>query len=271
VTIVPAIDSGLPPVIGDRTQLLQVLVNLVTNANDAMPSGGTLTVRAEAEGAAEGSRVVITVRDTGSGMDDETAARIFEPFYTTKEQGKGTGLGLSTSAAIVRSHGGILDVDTRPGSGSEFTLSLPASSHAELQAPQQPEPVPLLQGDGELVLVVDDEDEVRQIVRSSLEDAGYRTLEARSGEQALDVLAEHGQAVRLVVMDVMMPGLGGRATSARMAERHPELPVLLASGFDADNVVPDRSDVARFLPKPFTVSELLLGVRSALDAAEARR
>ena len=270
VTITAEIAPALPPVIGDRTQLLQVLVNLITNANDAMPSGGTLVVRATCSEPAEPRRVQISVQDSGSGMSEETAARIFEPFYTTKEQGRGTGLGLSTSAAIVRSHGGTLDVVTRPGAGSEFTLSLP-SSPADLQTPQQVETVPPPRGDGELVLVVDDEDEVRELVRSSLEGAGYRTLAAANGEHALEVLAEHGHAARLVVMDVMMPGPGARATLDRLAERYPGVPVLLSSGFDADNVVPDRSDGARFLPKPFTIPELLGGVRKALDAGERRR
>lgn len=271
VTITAEVAPALPPVIGDRTQLLQVLVNLITNANDAMPSGGTLVLRAVAPEPGEPHRVLISVQDSGCGMSEETAARIFEPFYTTKDQGRGTGLGLSTSAAIVRSHGGTLDVATRPGAGSAFTLSLPATSPADLQAPQQPEAVAPPQGAGELILVVDDEDEVRELIRSSLEGAGYRTLAAHDGERALEVLAEHGSTARLVVMDVMMPGLGARATLDRLAEQHPRLPVLLASGFDADNVVADRSDGARFLPKPFTISELLGGVREALDAAERRR
>lgn len=268
VTIAPDLDPALLPVMGDRTQLLQVLVNLITNANHAMPSGGTLTVRA---GVADRDRVVISVGDTGSGMSEETVSRIFEPFYTTKEQGRGTGLGLSTSVSIVRSHGGTLEVVTKLGEGSTFTITLPASSSDAMPpaAPAREERAP--GGSGELILVVDDEDEVRHLVRDSLEGAGYRTLEAHDGAQALGVLAEHADAVRLVVMDVMMPGLGGRATLDRLAVEHPGLPVLVASGFDADNLVSSRSDVARFLPKPFTVPELLLGVSQALAGTEPSR
>jgi two-component system cell cycle sensor histidine kinase/response regulator CckA len=271
VTVVSKVDGPLLPVMGDRTQLLQVLINLITNAVDAMPSGGNLTIHAANRPSDDGDRVVFAVIDTGTGMDEETLSRVFEPFYTTKDQGKGTGLGLSTSVSIVRGHGGVIEVQSRPGAGSRFTVSLPSSSLGETPAAPPAEAPEQAGGRGELILVVDDEDPVRMILRQALESAGYRALEAENGKVAIEVLEGQGAPVDLVVMDVMMPVMGGSATLDYLLDRHPGLPVIVASGFDAENREWGREDAARFLAKPFSIPELLSAVRETLDAAERVR
>ncbi|HEY8590804.1 MAG TPA: ATP-binding protein, partial [Naasia sp.] len=264
VSVEMDVPGALPHVVGDPTQLFQVLVNLVTNAGDAMPGGGRMTVSARHD--RPGARLVLQVTDTGTGMGPETLPRIFEPFFTTKERGRGTGLGLSTSLSIVRAHQGSLEVDSAPGSGSAFTLRLP------VVAALRDDPVPgagrpeVQQGRGERVLIVDDEPDVRRFADEVLRGAGYRTRVAEDGSSAIRLLAE--SEVDLLLIDMMMPGLGGAETVQRITELVPSLPTVAMSGYDADTATHLRREEhpARFLAKPFSVADLLTVVRGALDA-----
>lgn len=264
-------DEGLV-VVGDRTQVLQVLMNLVTNARDAMPDGGRVTVRAStvelsgdaasALAIASGEYVAISVADTGMGMDADTRDRAFEPFFTTKDQGKGTGLGLASSLAIVRAHGGAITADSTPNVGSTLTVLVPFAADVQVTVSADAADDRELRGTGEIVLVVDDEQAVRASVQASLQAQGFATLEAANGRDALAIVERHSDAIALVFTDVMMPLMDGPSLNAHMAERFPHIPVIAASGLDAP-VDPARwgaSRPARILSKPFTTDALLYAV-----------
>ncbi|WP_285114972.1 PAS domain S-box protein [Leifsonia sp. fls2-241-R2A-40a] len=250
----------LPAVAGDGTELFQVLVNLITNARDAMPDGGVVTVRA----VARGDVVRLDVRDSGVGMDAATAARILEPFFTTKETG--TGLGLPTSAAIVKAHGGELQVETALGAGTSIGFELPVAS-AGVEAPSRggaPVPRP---GRGRRVLVVDDESAICELVRQTLDHNGFVT-EIAHGREALDLISQ-GPRFDAVVTDIMMPGVPGDVIARRVAAEQPQAAVVLMSGLlpgPGARAAVER-DGAHFLAKPFTPATLL----ATLDAALRRR
>ncbi|BAU32761.1 PAS domain-containing hybrid sensor histidine kinase/response regulator [Microcella alkaliphila] len=272
------LDTSLPATSGDPTQLLQILVNLVTNARDAMPSGGTLRIRSSelvledtyssvSHLAMPGRYVAIDVEDSGHGMSPEVAEKIFEPFFTTKDIGKGTGLGLATSLAIVRSHGGFMQVYSELGRGTRFTVGLPVSSSPRADSPAAARPEALLpRGHGERILVVDDESTILQITCQTLELHGYRTLRAANGREAIDVIASSNEPVDLVLTDMMMPVMDGAALSAHLEEEHPEIPVIAASGLNSNGGVARAvgMGVSRFLPKPYTTNMLLTTVRDTL-------
>ncbi|TDP98400.1 MULTISPECIES: PAS domain-containing hybrid sensor histidine kinase/response regulator [unclassified Leifsonia] len=249
--------AELPPVTGDDTELFQVLVNLITNARDAMPEGGVLTVRA----AAGDDGVRLEVRDSGVGMDGRTAGRILEPFFTTKESG--TGLGLPTSAAIVKAHGGELQVETAPGAGTSIAFVLPAAKgEADGRSPVGAPAVP--RGAGRRVLVVDDEAAIGELVRQTLDQNGFLT-EVAGGPEALELLAG-GRRFDAVVTDIMMPGVPGERIARMVAEQQPGAAIVLMSG-----MLPGSSarasverDGAYFLAKPFTPAALLATLDSAL-------
>ena len=269
--------AAVPPLWGDATQILQVLVNLVTNARDAMPDGGTLRisvhleeVTSSADGPSThdaGRYVAVTVEDTGQGMDSEVQSRLFEPFFTTKGPGAGTGLGLASSLAIARSHGGNLLVQSEVGVGSRFVLSIPAADGpvtVEAVSPRHDDDE--LQGRGELILVVDDEASIRTLVSQTLARNGYRTVEANNGREAMALLREHAAAVRLVFSDMMMPIMDGAATATYVLENHPGVAIVASSGISASAAV-DRArqaGVRYFVAKPFTVETLLRTIREAL-------
>jgi two-component system cell cycle sensor histidine kinase/response regulator CckA len=270
IDVVLRADRDLWPVMGDRTQITQILVNLVTNARDAMPQGGTLTVSASNDAASAGARrgahgdqIVLSVEDTGTGMDRDTASRVFEPFFSTKPTGSGTGLGLSTSLAIAKGHGGGMEVYSESGRGSRFCLYLPAA----LGAPATPPGVVRAnesghpRGDGELILVVDDDDAIRGLTGRMLEHYGYRTLEASDGREAI-LLIEADHSIDLVVTDMMMPVMGGAEVVAHLHRSRPGLPVIAASGLTANVEVArgDQHSVRFFLPKPYSAMELLQSV-----------
>ena len=270
------IPPNLPPVLGDPTQIHQVLLNLSVNARDAMPRGGTLTYTAQSlvlddhyaglsPEARPGRHVVIQVEDTGVGIPSEILEKIFDPFFTTKEPGKGTGLGLSTSMAIVRSHGGFIRVYSEPGSGTRFRVYLPAT---EAQAETAPvADVVLPRGSGELVMVVDDEASVRQITRQTLEAFGYRVVLASDGAEAVAVYAAKQAEIALVITDMMMPVMDGPATIRVLQRMNPVVRIVAASGLNANGSVMRvaNSGVRRFLPKPYTADLLLHTVREVLD------
>ena len=259
----------------DAGQLEQVLMNLVVNAKDAMPDGGKLTIKTQnivVDGSPRrgqqfirpGKYVMLLVSDTGMGMDKETQLRIFEPFFTTKEKGKGTGLGLSTVYGIVKQSGGYVMVQSEQGQGTTFQIYLP---QVEGAAEKQPAPLPdAALGGTETVLLVEDEDSVRQLVRDTLEAKGYCVLEAESGEAGLSMAERHEGKIDLVITDVIMPGMGGRELVKQLAEARPSTKVLYLSGYTEDAIVSEGSleEVTAFLQKPFSLQSLSRKVREVL-------
>jgi two-component system cell cycle sensor histidine kinase/response regulator CckA len=271
-------EPSLWRVMADPGQLGQVILNLAVNARDAMPRGGRLVLKTanvdldEAYAAVHdqvqsGPHVLLSVSDTGCGMDAATRSRIFEPFFTTKELGKGTGLGLSTVYGIIRQSGGHIWVYSEPGQGTTFKIYLPrlAADSAALQ--EDPAPGPYLRGQ-ETILLVEDEDLVRQIARRILESHGYSVLEAKDGREALRLQEEHPGPIHLVLTDLVMPGFGGQELAGRLAARCPNLKVLFMSGY-AESGILDKELAVRgevYLQKPFEAHALIRKVRELLDA-----
>ncbi len=279
IRLVTRLEPELGSVRADPGQVEQVIVNLVVNARDAMPEGGTLTVRTENVdvdaassrrhfGIEPGRYVVMAVADTGVGIDPETQKRIFEPFFTTKETPRGTGLGLATVYGIVSQSGGQIFVASAPERGATFAIYLPrVEKPAEVTgaAPAAP-----LRGGTETILLVEDEDAVRGLTRRCLEASGYTVLQASSAEEAIDVASRFDGRLDLLLTDVVMPGASGPELSRRLHERRPGTRVLYVSGYTdaamASHVALDAG--ASFLQKPFTPETLARKVREILDARE---
>jgi two-component system, cell cycle sensor histidine kinase and response regulator CckA len=245
----------------DPSLLAQLLMNLAVNARDAMPQGGTLTVRT----AQIGDKVVVTVADTGVGMDAATRARIFEPFFTTKPVGEGTGLGLATVHSIVEQAGGAIAVESEPNRGTTFRIELPACHDV---APAKAT-VYVRRADlrsRETILLVEDEDLVRSLARRVLEGRGYQVYAAPCGAEALELFDQLPGRPDLVVTDVVMPGMGGRELAERLRDRQPDLPVLFMSGYTTDDVLRQgiQAEAVHFLQKPFTPDSLARKVRDVL-------
>jgi two-component system sensor kinase len=270
--------KGLWPVLADATQLHQLLMNLCVNARDAMPEGGALTVTAENvllspddvaghSWARPGPHVLLSVVDTGTGMTAEVVERIFDPFFTTKEQGKGTGLGMATVLGIVKGHEGMIKIDTAPGRGTRMLVYLPAAE----QAPGMPTPPsePTRAGKQEAILVVDDEPHVLDVAARNLRANGYRVLEARGGFEALDLLRKYSSEVRLVLTDLMMPGMDGAAVVRDARQVVPGLPAVVMSGLPLKPSLgpPEGSQVQGHLQKPFKCDEMLRILEAALSGA----
>ena len=261
----------LPPVDADATQLRQVVMNLITNAAEAIDRrGGTVVVATRRETGDDGAiHVVLEVTDDGCGMEDAVRARIFEPFFTTKFQGRG--LGLASVQGIVRAHRGSIEVVSRPGAGSTFRVRLPAGHCAIVPAAAVGEAPKCASGAtaggrGRSVLVVDDEAEVRTLLRRTLEQAGYHVVVASDGEEAVAAFAAAGGAFALVVLDLTMPRLSGPETFRRLRERCAAVPVLLTSGFAPEEALRDfgQGDLAGFLRKPFRPQQLLAALFAAV-------
>ena len=261
----------------DATQMHQVLMNLCVNARDAMPEGGSITIRAENVFVDEnyarmhleaqpGRFVMISVADTGPGMTPEIQSRIFEPFFTTKEMTKGTGLGLSTALTIVKSHGGFINVYSELHKGSQFALYLPAldTPGAAEQAAAQTD-LPL--GQGELVLVVDDEDSIREITRGTLETFGYTVMTASDGTEALALYADHKNEIAVVLTDMVMPFMDGPATIRALQRMNPNVRIIAASGLGTGQRAGEGvlEGVAVFLNKPYTAEKLLRTLAQVLQ------
>jgi two-component system cell cycle sensor histidine kinase/response regulator CckA len=260
----------------DAGQLEQVIMNLVVNAKDAMPNGGKICIRTanvtlddshrpENTFIKHGAYIMIQVSDTGQGMDRETQARIFEPFFTTKEKGKGTGLGLSTVYGIIKQSGGYVFVQSELGRGTVFTIYFPRVD--EPSEPLGASQVALASAGGsETVLLVEDEDSVRQLVRETLESRGYRVLEAENGNAGLALAASHADTIHLVITDVVMPGLSGHELVQQLVAVRPSIKTLYLSGYAQDAFpTPLTTDSQKtFLQKPFTLQSLARKVREIL-------
>ncbi|MGE5093291.1 MAG: ATP-binding protein [Bacillota bacterium] len=251
-------------VLADRGQIEQVIVNLVVNARDAMPAGGTVTI----ETAEERGCVVMSVSDTGTGMTDDVRGHLFEPFFTTKERGKGSGLGLATSYGIVRQAGGHIDVRTAVGAGTTMQVILPAVPPPD-QA-EELEPTGAAAGH-ETILLVEDEPGVQRVAARALGARGYRVLTAANGEEALTVLGAPDRAVDLLLTDVVLQGMGGRELADAARRLRPGLRVMFVSGYTDDVVLQHRlvADDVHFLAKPYSPDELVQRVREVLDDAVA--
>jgi signal transduction histidine kinase len=277
ITVTAHADTNLWHILADPVQVEQSIVNLAINARDAMPDGGTLQIIARNAPRPQGERrpdgevkpgdyVQITVTDTGIGMDEATRARMFEPFFTTKPQGQGTGLGLSTVYGFVRQCGGYIGVMTTPGRGTSIELLLPRT-HVSSEA-RPPTPTSVSEGGvpgRETVLVVEDEDAVRQFAVESLRRHGYHVLQASSGEDALKVASSYDGTIDALVSDVVMPGIKGPELAARLRALRPGVRVLLMSGYAADVVTPGDLKDASLVAKPFSPASLSRAVRSVLD------
>ena len=262
----------------DQTQLEQVLVNLVVNARDAMPKGGTITIEtAQVELTRSpvyhiaplqpGSYVRLAVSDTGCGMDFKTQSHIFEPFFTTKGEGKGTGLGLSTVYGIVTQCGGAIDVTSRVGHGTRFDLYFPSvESDILTTTPTQPSGRP--QRGTETILLAEDEPSVRTLVRDELRKLGYKVVEAKNGVEACLLATQQAESFQLLLTDVVMPGMGGRELAQHLSVINPELRTLFMSGYmdDVGIMAGQEEGTTSFLQKPFTPEVLASSVRNLLDA-----
>ena len=265
-------------VLADRGQIEQVVMNLVTNARDAMPAHGTLTIETkpatldESFAAAHGygragEYVMLSVTDTGAGMDEETKRRIFEPFFTTKEQGKGTGLGLATVYGIVKAHNGFINVYSEPGRGTAFHIYIPLVRSGEAATePVTQAPVPL-KGGTETILLAEDDASLRKLTSTVLRHMGYAVIEAENGQEAVEKFIENKNLIRLVILDGIMPKLNGKEAYHEIISIAPQVQCVFMSGYAEDVFTKDgilQSDVT-FLSKPVTPSALLLKVREVLD------
>ncbi len=281
IELVMILDPALGRITADPGQIEQVVMNLTVNARDAMPQGGTLRIRTANVTldrpdvharftVPAGSYVMLEVADTGIGMDADTQAHIFEPFFTTKAQGEGMGLGLSTVYGIVKQSNGYILVDSQPGRGATFTILLPrAMEEAATLAGSPSENRPLT--GRETVLLVEDEDMIRDLIRHILESHGHPVLVASKGQEALDLAKRHAGPIDLLVTDVVMPGMSGRELADRLAQSRANLRVLYMSGYTYNEIGRHGvlgSDIA-FIQKPFSPDGLMRKVREVLDATHA--
>ena len=264
--------ADVPAIEADPVQIQQIMMNLATNARDAMPRGGRLTIRtahvaappaAPAAALPAGAYVALTVRDTGVGMDGATRARIFEPFFTTKRDGRGTGLGLATVYGIVRQSGGAIDCDSAPGEGTTFTMFFPVSTKRAVERPASGQAAGAGTG---TILLVEDRDDVRRMTRRVLERGGYDVIDTGDPRQAGALAAS--RPVELLLTDVVMPGLSGPELARQIRGDRPALAVLFMSGFQGREALDDIAD-APFLHKPFTPHALLAKVGEVLAARAA--
>jgi two-component system, cell cycle sensor histidine kinase and response regulator CckA len=278
VTLVARLSPDLWAVRADPTQLEQVLMNLVVNARDAMPSGGRVSIETEntaldpssgtdAFSVTRGNYVRLSVTDTGGGMAADVRARAFEPFFTTKELGRGTGLGLSTVYGIVKQTGGYIWIDSEEGQGTCIRIYLPRDPGVPVRLEERPAARSGITRGSETLLVVEDEEGVRELMQAWLESHGYRVLTAGNGVEALDTCQAFEGQIDLVVADMVMPAMGGPAMARKRKPVRPGLKVMFMSGY-ADAMPSDRDvldEPTLFLQKPFALSLLVDKVRQALD------
>jgi CheY-like chemotaxis protein len=273
--------DGLWPIEGDRTQLHQVVLNLSVNARDAMPNGGTLELSLEnfvvdehyasmTPGAKPGPHILLRATDTGTGIPRDVLDKIFDPFFTTKEPGKGTGLGLSTVLGIVKSHCGFLSVSSEPGGGTTFNIFLPAAANASAAATAAPKK-DRLTGNGELILVVDDEPSIAMVTKLMLENQNYRVLTASDGPEALALFAQHMDTVDVVITDMMMPFMDGVALIRALQRMSSRVHFIASSGHgdQSRNSELKTLEVTASLTKPYDVTQLLRTLRQLLAPPHA--
>ncbi|MDY6899270.1 MAG: PAS domain S-box protein [Cyanobacteriota bacterium] len=274
------IERNLPQdlltVSADPTQIHQVLMNLVVNARDAMPNGGTITITAQNlyvdESYAKmnieakvGNYVVVTIDDTGTGIPPEVIERIFDPFFTTKQLGKGTGLGLSTVIGIVKNHGGFIQVSSKLGRGSQFKVYLPSTQEMTIEAVQE-NAVQI--GNSELILVVDDEAAIREIIKTTLESQNFKVLTGEDGIEAISTYAQNKKKISLVLIDMMMPEMGGATAISALQQLNPQVQIIAISGLASTESLAQAagSGIQGFLAKPFTKSDLLNTISGVLQS-----
>jgi CheY-like chemotaxis protein len=273
--MVTLLADGLANVRVDTGQIEQVIMNLAVNSRDAMPQGGKLVISTvpirinESEaihypGLAPGEYVMMSVADTGCGMTPEVQAHIFEPFFTTKEKGHGTGLGLAMVYGIVKQCGGYIDVESRPGKGATFKIYLPPSREAARR--DDAASFDKLPKGTETILIAEDEDLVRELLAQVLSRQGFKVLQAKNGQDALQVAEKHKGPLHALISDMVMPFMGGSELVENFSPRYPQAKVLFTSGYvDHDLVEKWIKKGCRFLQKPYTPSELLHAVRRLLD------
>lgn len=273
-----ALAEDLGSISADNGQVVQIIMNLVVNARDAMPEGGKLLLATEnviladdsssrRPDAMPGDYVLLSVTDTGAGMDAKTAARIFEPYYTTKERGAGTGLGLSTVYGIVTQSGGHIEVESKPGVGTTFRLYFPrAAETAEAFSPKPPDEHSLM--GSETVLLVEDDEELRGVAKEMLEKYGYTVLPAADGAAALELAQSHLESIQLLMTDIQMPKIGGIELSERLSALRPDLKVLYTSAYNDSGSGLRRVAGALYLQKPFAMENLARTLRQLLDPAD---
>ncbi|MFN2343881.1 MAG: ATP-binding protein, partial [Desulfonatronovibrio sp.] len=272
------LDPALWPISGDPVQIEQILINLANNSVDAMPNGGRLCIETSNvqldqnfvrlhPGSSTGLHVLLTVSDTGSGMDRETLAHIFDPFFTTKEVGKGTGLGLASVYGIVKAHNGYIQCYSESGQGTTFRIYLPALERGDLAA-VDPEQETFFQGGNEIILMVDDDLDIRELTTEYLEMLGYCVQCAASGEDALKVYQDSGNGIDLVLLDLNMPGMGGYKCLKELMRIDPKVNVVIASGYTANSRGEDvfSAGARGFIGKPYQLKELTAKIREILDA-----
>ncbi len=272
------LDQDLRQVSGDSNQIEQVLLNLAGNARDAMPEGGKLTIKTENVTLDQGSTngqldpssgdyVRITVSDNGQGMDEKTLEHIFDPFFTTKEVGKGTGLGLASAYGIIKSHGGEIVCRSELGRGTTFAIYLPALESAPHTNDSAMVNVDLIPGGTETVLLVDDDDALRDIGTHVLGRKGYQVLTAMNGEEALEIYGSQTSAIDLVILDISMPGMGGHKCLQEILKINPEAKVVVASGYSSQGQLKETltAGATAYIAKPFQMADMLSTVRQVLD------
>ena len=276
ISVETRLDSVSPVIEADASQMQQVLMNLCVNARDAMPGGGTLTISTRClrepdsflrslRSGQQDSFVCIDISDTGIGIDKAIRGKIFDPFFTTKEKGKGTGLGLATVYGIVRNHGGYINVESEVGTGTTFSVYIPA---VEKPAARPVQAEARMTGGKETILVVDDEETIRTLVRDILEEIGYHVLGAGNGQEAIEIYQHHSSPIDLVILDMTMPGMGGRETFEKLKERDPGVRAILSTGYSQDERAREvlALGVKGFVQKPYRINELAAAVRKVLDS-----
>jgi len=279
ITLSVHLENDLPLIEADATQVHQVILNLCLNARDAMPHNGILTMTTRSESgeivhriypkAMATKYIILSVTDTGSGMDEETQHRIFEPFFTTKGRGKGTGLGLALVFGILESHGGFVSLQSEVGKGTTFYCYFPVPQKIPVMKQIGDETIGEVPGGDETILLVEDEEMLRELVKQFLESKGYTVLLAGDGEEAITVFNQHENEIQLIISDLGLPKLGGNDLYEKLKMQNPDIVFILASGFIEPGIKADilKTGVKEFIPKPYNPNEVLRAIRRVLDGA----